>query len=68
MKLSEIRVSIELEGDYTDEQLEAMCEELDTVGLEMVLFDAVHSHLSETDTPVLLKELVAGRAKIGVSE
>lgn len=65
MKLSELKVTIDVEGKYTDAELEAFCEDLDTADPEGTVYDALTDVLDNTG---LGKALKAGKATMTVGE
>lgn len=66
MKFADITVTIEVADDTTEAELEAMCENLDEIYPEEVLFDALSGAL--VGDTVLHKAFVKGKATIKVGE
>jgi hypothetical protein len=65
MRLFEMTVKIAVEGDYSDQELEAYCEDLDTADVEGVAHDAIRAALDNTS---LGNALEAGTATMEVGE
>jgi hypothetical protein len=55
MKLFELKVTIEVEDGYTDAELEAFCEDLDTADPEGIVYDALCDVLDNTGLGQALK-------------
>jgi hypothetical protein len=65
MKLYELSVTIEVEDGLSDDEVEAMCDDLDTACPEEVVYDTLVSVLDNTS---LGKALTARKATLKVSE
>ena len=65
MRLFEMTVKIAVEGDYSDQELEALCEDLDTADVEGVTHDAITAALDNTS---LGKALASEEATMTVGE
>jgi hypothetical protein len=66
MKFAEIKVTIEVADDTTEAELDAMCENLNDIYAEEVIFDALSGAL--VGDTILHKAFVKGKACIEVGE